>query len=108
MATPRSCIIAVHDSGWLPEQKQSLRLDGLWHLPYKQEEPEFESQRDCDMIGQLSDSNFKELFPNALIDNSTRTTITYFGRDTINYWRQEEDGSWTNYDCKTKPGRSLR
>jgi hypothetical protein len=53
------------------------------------------------MEGQISDSEFRSLYPNAKINNSDRTCITRYGRSTINYWMQHDDGSWTNYDCKT-------
>lgn len=55
------------------------------------------------MKGQISDEEFKSLYPAAMITNASRTAITYYGKMTINYWRQESDYSWTNYDCKTVP-----
>jgi len=44
-------------------------------------------------------------YPDAQITQASgkRTAITRYGRNTVNYWVQYSDGSWTNYDCKTKP-----
>ena len=28
--------------------------------------------------------------------------IIKYGKSTYNYWTQHSDGSWTNYDCRTK------
>jgi len=52
------------------------------------------------MEGQLSNEEFKILYPNATLKNNG-TAITKYGRRTINYWEQHSDGSWTNYGCKT-------
>jgi hypothetical protein len=53
------------------------------------------------MIGQLSDEQFKEYYPNANVNYSQGTAITYYGSATINYWKQHLDRSWTNYNCRT-------
>ena len=52
------------------------------------------------IIGQLSNEQFMDSYPNATLKNDG-TAITKYGRSTINYWIQHEDNSWTNYDCKT-------
>ena len=52
------------------------------------------------MIGQLSDDEFRNKYPNAAKDDGT--AVTRYGKETFNYWQQHNDGSWTNYDCKTK------
>jgi len=57
------------------------------------------------LFGQLSDAEFMAQYPDAQITQAggKRTAITLFGKQTVNYWVQYSDGSWTNYDCKTKP-----
>jgi len=56
-------------------------------------------------IGTHSDAEFMAQYPDAQITQASgkRTAITRYGRNTVNYWVQYSDGSWTNYDCKTKP-----
>ena len=58
------------------------------------------------MIGQFSDMEFKQMLVKA---GWLRSNVNYeynvawiTHRHTINYYKQEVDGSWTNYDCKTK------
>ena len=60
------------------------------------------------MIGQFTNDQFLANYPNAQIDAHKGWASTRYGQDTINYWTQHSDGSWTNYDCKTVPGLSLR
>lgn len=58
------------------------------------------------MIGQYTDEEFIEMLKKA---GSLRSNVNYitklayiqFGKYTVNYYRQELDGSWTNYICKT-------
>jgi len=52
--------------------------------------------------GQLTDEEFKRFYPNARINTNSNTATTKGGKYTINFWMQHADGSWTNYDCKTK------
>ena len=53
------------------------------------------------MIGQISNEEFISNYPNAKKNCSTNKAITFYGRNTVNYWIQHSDNSWTNYDCKT-------
>lgn len=55
------------------------------------------------MEGQLSNNQFREEFPNAQIcfQHGSVLATTFYGEYTTNYWRQHEDGSWTNYYCST-------
>lgn len=53
------------------------------------------------MKGQISNEEFLSKYPNAEKNVSTNKAVTRYGKYTINYWIQHEDGSWTNYDCKT-------
>lgn len=58
------------------------------------------------MIGQFSDTEFKQLLARV---GWLRSNVNYeyniawiITGNTTNYYKQEVDGSWTNYDCKTK------
>lgn len=55
------------------------------------------------MIGQYSDLEFRELLKDHShdVDYLTMTAWISYGKYTTNYYRQESDGSWTNYHCKT-------
>lgn len=51
------------------------------------------------VIGQISHEQFAIQYPDATIKvDGTATTIR---GSTVNYWRQHEDRSWTNYNCRT-------
>lgn len=52
--------------------------------------------------GQLTHEQFLTSYPQARINAHAGTAITLYGKYTVNYWHQHSDGSWTNYDCKTK------
>lgn len=51
------------------------------------------------MEGQISNDTFKNQYPEH--KNTCNHAVTRRG-NTVNYWMQHSDGSWTNYDCKTK------
>jgi hypothetical protein len=58
------------------------------------------------MIGQLSNSEFLSRYERTSqfrrgVDLMSRTAWIMYGKSTINYYAQHEDGSWTNYKCKT-------
>lgn len=55
------------------------------------------------MIGQYSDLEFRELLKGHShnVDYLTMTAWISYGKYTTNYYRQESDGSWTNYHCKS-------
>lgn len=53
------------------------------------------------MKGQISNSEFIAKYPNSMKNTTTGVVITKYGRSTWNYWYQHEDGSWTNFKCKT-------
>ena len=53
------------------------------------------------MKGQISDLEFIRCYPNAIVNYRNKTAVTFYGRSTVNYWYQHDDGSWTNYNCKT-------
>jgi len=58
------------------------------------------------MIGQLSNSEFLSIYERASqfrrgADLMSRIVWVMYGKSTINYYTQHEDGSWTNYKCKT-------
>lgn len=59
------------------------------------------------MKGQYTDSEFIRMIEKAGwmrsdIDYISKTAWIQFGKWTINYYLQESDGSWTNYNCRTK------
>jgi len=59
------------------------------------------------MIGQYSNDEFIAMYQKAGPlkrghDLVNKTAWVQSGSATFNYYRQHEDGSWTNYDCKTK------
>jgi len=47
--------------------------------------------------GQLSEQEFYSKYGN----HPNGKAIIKYGKATYNYWMQHDDGSWTNYDCKT-------
>lgn len=57
------------------------------------------------MKGQYTNTEFEQMLQNSKMmsgrnyDNGTAWIIK---GNTTNYYMQHEDGSWTNYDCKTK------
>lgn len=55
--------------------------------------------------GQLSPEEFASYYDchGKSIKLADGEAVTGSGR-TINYWRRHPDGSWTNYDCRTKSG----
>ena len=58
------------------------------------------------MIGQLSNIEFKKLYEKAGTLRRGHNLLTkqawiMYGVRTVNYYIQHEDGSWTNYNCKT-------
>jgi len=53
------------------------------------------------MEGQISNEQFIDEHPNATKNVSNNIAVTRYGKSTVNYWIQHEDGSWTNYNCKT-------
>lgn len=50
-------------------------------------------------IGQLTEAEFLTTYGKVTI-NETGIFTTKRG-NTVNYWIRHEDGSFTNYDCKT-------
>lgn len=57
--------------------------------------------------GQYTDIEFQKMFQQqgGLFNNNKKATgkaVLKYGRSTYNYYMQHSDGSWTNYDCKTK------
>jgi hypothetical protein len=57
------------------------------------------------MIGQYSNDEFEQMLSKAFMCHSrnyeTKIASIRVG-NTYNYYKQHDDGSWTNYDCKTK------
>lgn len=57
------------------------------------------------MTGQYTNSEMEQMLQNSNPFNGrnydTRTAWIKKG-NTVNYYMQHEDESWTNYDCKTK------
>jgi hypothetical protein len=56
------------------------------------------------MIGQFTEAEFFEKYDRAQYKGgklSDGLVWLRFGA-TINYYRRESDGSWTNYDCRTR------
>ena len=59
------------------------------------------------MTGQYTNEEFLAMYDKAGIGRRginplTKRAWICYGRYTVNYYVQHEDGSWTNYDCKTK------
>lgn len=64
--------------------------------------------RQQNIEGQLSAEEFAAYFDEhgtniKLVDGWAVTGKSI----TVNYWTRHADGSWTNYDCHTKPERSI-
>lgn len=57
------------------------------------------------MIGQYSRAEISEKIRAASWSHTKDIlmgrVVIQFGKRTLNYYREEADGSWTNYDCKT-------
>ncbi len=55
------------------------------------------------MIGQYTTNELTRMgnIISTVMDFDSGHCVRRCGK-TINYYRQEPDGSWTNYDCKTK------
>ena len=59
------------------------------------------------MEGQLSNPEFMAMYEKAAramcawFDPVNRTARVRYGKSTINYYLQHEDGSWTCYDTRT-------
>ena len=49
------------------------------------------------MIGQRSKEDFAKQYGKQHEDHA----VIRYGKYTLNYWTQHEDGSWTNYNCET-------
>ena len=58
------------------------------------------------MIGQYSNEEFLQMYRNCKNEKACDIGIGWaymkYGNTTYNYYNQHSDGSWTNYDCKTK------
>ncbi len=55
------------------------------------------------MEGQYTDKEMKDMsIISTVKEYQNGYCIAKYGKHTFNYYRQESDGSWTNYDCKTK------
>ena len=58
------------------------------------------------MIGQYSNEDFLEMYKTCTnfkgCDISTGTAWMQYGKQTYNYYKQHSDGSWTNFECRTK------
>lgn len=53
------------------------------------------------MQGQISNDTFWDENPNANLYQRGKKAITSYGKNTVNYWIQHPDNSWTNYSTKT-------
>ena len=56
-------------------------------------------------IGQLSEAEFFQMFDSAKhksINLTDGLAWIMVGNFTDNYYRRERDGSWTNYDCRSR------
>jgi len=56
------------------------------------------------MIGQYTEQEFYRMYDSAIfkkINLSSGLAWIQKGK-TTNYYRKEEDGSWTNYNCMTE------
>lgn len=56
--------------------------------------------------GQLTEEQFVSMLSSKSpfeynVNYITKIAIVRYGKNTVNYYRQHDDGSWTNYDCKT-------
>lgn len=61
------------------------------------------------MQGQLTDNELQAMYQKKgdfLDRRENKVAVNHVviksGNHTYNYYTQHEDGSWTNYDCKTK------
>lgn len=55
------------------------------------------------MKGQYTNSEFEQMLQGSLHGRDYNTGKAWIKTgNTVNYYIQHEDGSWTNYDCKTK------
>ena len=58
--------------------------------------------------GQYTDSELQSMYQERVNDFNRSNkhvknhVVLKFGNSTFNYYTQHSDGSWTNYDCKTK------
>lgn len=76
--------------------------DGSWSL-YEMKTIKFERKRP-NMIGQYELEDLLHNIPGTIISGVKELIdgeITIKLGNTINYYKREYDGSWTNYDCKT-------
>ena len=55
------------------------------------------------MKGMYTDQEFRRMYERATAKGNYTTGRAWTKNGhTINYYHQHTDGSWTNYDCKTK------
>ena len=61
----------------------------------------------ANIVGQYTDAEFQQMYQqrkNSVVKNTIAKDkcVLKSGNHTYNYYMQHQDGSWTNYDCKTK------
>jgi hypothetical protein len=54
------------------------------------------------MEKKIKGQRTREEFAQQYGANYQEHAVIKYGKSTYNYWMQHDDGSWTNYDCRTR------